>query len=188
MIWHSPAMTPSGLSFSNRGFRGQTMNDVLSWQFVDWLGEWTNDTTLDDEMSVAFAGELQEEVMDDEQQFDAIWDDEDRAQANPIEQMISEETLVDEVDIPGLPADEAERRRMWRKLPARVRIGVRRLHRQFGHVPKQTLIHLLRAAKVRKEFIDAVRIHRCETCEATSQKKATHKTCLLYTSPSPRDA
>ena len=134
MIWHSPAMTPSGLSFSNRGFRGQTMNDVLSWQFVDWLGEWTNDTTLDDEMSVAFAGELQEEVMDDEQQFDAIWDDEDRAQANPIEQMISEETLVDEVDIPGLPADEAERRRMWRKLPARVRIGVRRLHRQFGHV------------------------------------------------------
>ena len=72
--------------------------------------------------------------MDDEQQFDAIWDDEDRAQANPIEQMISEETLVDEVDIPGLPADEAERRRMWRKLPARVRIGVRRLHRQFGHV------------------------------------------------------
>ena len=92
--------------------------------------------------------------------------------------MISEETLVDEVDIPGLPADEAERRRMWRKLPARVRIGVRRLHRQFGHVSKQTMIHLLRAAKVRKEFIDAVRIHRCETCEATSQKKATRKTAL----------
>ena len=145
-------------------FRGQTMNDVLSWQFV--------------EMSVAFVGELQEEAMDDEQQFDAIWDDEDRAQVNPVEDLISEETLVDEVDIPGLPADEVERRRMWRKLPARVRIGVRRLHRQFGHVPKQTMIHLLRAAKVRKEFIDAVRIHRCETCEATSQKKATHKTAL----------
>ena len=159
-------------------FRGQTMNDVLSWQFVDWLGEWTNDTTLDDEMSIAFVGELQEEVMDDEQQFDAIWDDDDRAQVNPVEDLISEETLVDEVDIPGLPADEAERRRMWRKLPARVRIGVRRLHRQFGHVPKQTMIHLLRAAKVRKEFIDAVRIHRRETCEATSQKKATHKTAL----------
>ena len=51
-------------------------------------------------------------------------------------------------------------------------------YRQFGHVPKQTMIHLVRAAKVRKEFIDAVRIHRCETCEATSQKKATHKTAL----------
>ena len=34
------------------------MHDVLSWQFVDWLGEWTNDTTLDDEMPVAFVGEL----------------------------------------------------------------------------------------------------------------------------------
>ena len=31
-------------------------------------------------MSVAFVGELQEEVMEDEQQIDAIWDDEDRAQ------------------------------------------------------------------------------------------------------------
>ena len=159
-------------------FRGCTMDDVLSWQFVDWMCEWINDTTLEDEMSVAFVGELQEELVEDDQQLDVIWDEEDRAQANPVEELISEETLVDEVDIPGLPADESERRRMWRKLPARVRIGVRRLHRQFGHVPKQTMIHLLRAAKVRKDFIDAVRIHRCETCEATSQKKATHKTAL----------
>ena len=37
------------------------------------------------------------------------------------------------------------------------------------------MINFLRAAKVRKEIIDAVRLHRCETCEKTAPKKPTHK-------------
>ena len=89
-----------------------------------------------------------------------------------------EETLLDEVDIPGLPEDESERRRSWRKLPQRVRIAVRRLHRAFGHVPKSVMVNLVRAAKVSKEFVDAVKLHRCETCEKTSAKKPTHKVTL----------
>ena len=67
--------------------------------------------------------------------------------------------MLDEVDIPGLPLEESERRRQWRKLPQRVRIGVRRLHHQFGHVP---------------------RLHRCQTCEDTSQKQPTRKTQLPW--------
>ena len=59
---------------------------------------------------------------------------------NPVEELISEETLIDEVEIPGLPQDEAERRQQWRK------------HRQLGHVLRQMMIHLLRA--VRSEFTD----------------------------------
>ena len=57
-------------------------------------------------------------------------------------------------------------------------MGVRRLQRQFGHIPKQVMINFLRAAKVRKEIIDAVRLHRCETCEKTAPKKPTHKVSL----------
>ena len=34
------------------------------------------------------------------------------------------------------------------KLPQRVRIAVRRLHRAFGHVPKSVMVNLVRAAKV----------------------------------------
>ena len=74
--------------------------------------------------------------------------------------------------------DESERRRSWRKLPQRVRIAVRRLHRAFGHVPKSVMVNLVRAAKVSKEFVDAVKLHRCETCEKTSAKKPTHKVTL----------
>ena len=95
MVWRSPAMIPSGLSFSSRG-------SVVAQWMIDWLCEWTNETNLEDEMSVAFIGELQEELMEDDQQLDVIWDEEDRAQVNPVEELISEETLVDEVDIPQL--------------------------------------------------------------------------------------
>ena len=42
------------------------------------------------------------------------------------------------------------------------------------------MIHLLRAARVRSEFIDAVKLHRCPTCEETSHKRPTHKTALPY--------
>ena len=64
--------------------------------------------------------------------------------------------MLDEVDIPGLPLEESERRRQWRKLPQRVRIGVRRLHHQFGHVPRKVLINLLRAATVHEEHLPPV--------------------------------
>ena len=161
-------------------FRGQTMDDVLSWKFADWIGHWASENDLDLQMGVAFVGDMEDEAHGDGAPFDAVWDSEDRAHTNPVEELISEETLVDEVEIPGLPQDEAERRQQWRKLPARVRIAVRRLHRQFGHVPRQTMIHLLRAARVRSEFIDAVKLHRCPTCEETSHKRPTHKTALPY--------
>ena len=161
-------------------FRGQTMDDVLSWKFADWIGSWAKEDELNHQMGIAFVGDMHEETLEDDQQLDALWDSGDRAQANPVEELISEETLIDEVEIPGLPQDEVERRRQWRKLPARVRIDVRRLHRQFGHVPKQTMIHLLRAARVRSEFTDAVKLHRCTACEQTSRKKPTHKTALPH--------
>ena len=132
------------------------MDDVLSWKFADWIGSWAKEDELNYQMGVAFVGTCMRRHMDEHQQLDALRDSEDRALTNPVEELISEETLIDEVEIPGLPQDEVERRRQWKKLPARVRIAVRRLHRQFGHVPKQTMIHLLRAARVRSEFIDAV--------------------------------
>ena len=156
------------------------MDDVLSWKFADWFCSWAADDEVESQMTVAFVGDAMDEQMDgqmdDESLLDIIDGPEDVAVGSaspppvprPIEELISEETLLDEVEVPGLPEDEAERRKKWKALPQRVRIAVRRLHRQFGHVPRQTMIHLLRAAKIRKEFVDAVRWHRCTTCEETS--------------------
>ena len=116
------------------------MDEVLSWKFAGWIGNWAKESGLDLQMGLAFVGDMEDKARGEGEPFDALWDSEDRAEANPVEELVSEETLIDEVEIPGLPQDEAERRHQWRKLPARVRIAVRRLHRQFGHVPRQTVI------------------------------------------------
>ena len=73
------------------------------------------------------------------------------------EDAIQQETELEGVDIPNLPIKEAERRAGWRKLSQRVRIAIRRLRRQFGHVPQKALLDLLRSARVSKEYLDAVK-------------------------------
>ena len=60
----------------------------------------------------------------------------------------------------------------------RVRTGIRRLRRQFGHVPMHTMLQLLRASRVAPEFLQACKLHRCVACESTARKKPTHKVIL----------
>ena len=159
----------------------RTMDDVISWDFCQWLIEWSHEDAVEQSLTVAFPASA---VDDDDDahinMMDEVHDipDVGTGHQDPVEDLIQEETLLDEVDVPGLPLDEQERRRQWKKLPQRVRIAVRRLHRQFGHVPKGVMVNLVRAAKVSKEFVNAVQLHRCVTCEETSKKKATHKTSL----------
>jgi hypothetical protein len=122
----------------------------------------------------------QQEAEDQEGPFDVACSPDDLAQANPVEDLIAEETLLDDVDIAGVPQDETERCRAWRKLPQRVRIAVRRLHRAFRHVPKATMVNLLRAEKIKKEFVGAARLRRCDACERTAPKRPTHKVPLPH--------
>ena len=183
-----PYINEVGLAFvSNddeliQGFQNWSMyrqlDDVLNWEFCQWIRDWSLERELEDQMSVAFPAEIIEEAQEHGGNWDAVDGPEDVALQDPVEDLTQEETLLDEVDIPGLPEDESERRRSWRKLPQRVRIAVRRLHRAFGHVPKSVMVNLVRAAKVSKEFVDAVKLHRCETCEKTSAQKPTHKVTL----------
>ena len=183
-----PYINEVGLAFvSNddeliQGFQDWSMyrqlDDVLNWEFCQWIRDWSLERELEDQMSVAFPAEIIEEAQEHGGNWDAVDGPEDVALQDPVEDLTQEETLLDDVDIPGLPEDETERRRSWRKLPQRVRIAVRRLHRAFGHVPKSVMVNLVRAAKVSKEFVDAVKLHRCETCEKTSAKKPTHKVTL----------
>ena len=70
-------------------------------------------------------------------EFDTVENEQDGAMMDVSEDAIQQETEFDGVDIPNLPIKEAERRAGWRKLPQKVRIVIRRLHRQFGHVPQK---------------------------------------------------
>ena len=145
-----PYINEVGLAFvSNddeliQGFQDWSMyrqlDDVLNWEFCHWIRDWSLERELEEQMSVAFPAEIIEEAQEHGGNWDAVDGPEDVALQDPVEDLTHEETLLDEVDIPGLPEDETERRRSWRKLPQRVRIAVRRLHRAFGHVPKTVMV------------------------------------------------
>ena len=154
------------------------LDDVLNWEFCQWIRNWSLERELEDQMRVAFPAEIIEKAQEHGGNWDAMDGPEDVALQDPVEDLTQEETLLDEVDIPGLPEDESERRRSWCKFPQCVRIAVRRLHRAFGHVTKSVMVNLVRPAKVSKEFVDAMKLHRYETCEKISAKKPTHKVTL----------
>ncbi len=123
---------------------------------ADWLEEVSNEETLNESMCVAFAVAVQDGTQEGQSAMDDVFGEEDEALADPVEVGTREELDFDTVDILGLPMKEQERRKAWRSLPQRVRIGVRRLHRQFGHVPIKVMTNMLRAAKVDSSYIKAV--------------------------------
>ena len=162
----------------NSWVEDKDVDSLLTWSFTEWLVECGRDLAVRNGMSVAFPAVVAEDEGSGKEQLDILETPEDQAVGRRIEQEISEEQLLDEVDIPGLPASTAERRARWRKLPSRVRIGIIRLHRQFGHVPVSVMVNLLKAARIDPLFIEAAKLHRCPACEDTSEKKKTHKVSM----------
>ena len=75
--------------------------------------------------------------------FDAIVDDEDLGIDAEIQ--AQEHEMLEEIALPGMPTPEAERKRKWLQLPRPARVAIRRLHNQFGHKTKETLIEILKA-------------------------------------------
>ena len=70
------------------------------------------------------------------------------------------------------------RREQWLKLPRATRIAVRKLHRQFSHIPNRVLIQILKASNAKADFIQAARILRCKGCDAVHPKPQTQKVAL----------
>lgn len=156
------------------------MDHVLSSDMGSWLKDLLHDLTVTDLLSTAFPAFAQEDRREYLPTMDAVEGDQDVGASNPVPELIEEETLLDEVDIPGLPPEESERRREWCKHPLRVRTAVRQKRHQLGRVPRKVLINLFRAATVHEDFEKGVRLRRCQTCEGTSQKVPTHKTSLPW--------
>ena len=110
----------------------RSFEDCLSKDFSDWLKLCAEDQAVMALAATAFPAEAVEEL--------APAQDEHIARVEPGEESIQQDTVL-----------EAERRQGWKKLPQRVRVAVRRLRRQFGHIPPKVLANLLRAARVDPE-------------------------------------
>ena len=150
------------------------MHDVFDNEFANWLIEYVTDQTAIALVSTSYPAWEDAEM----EPLDSVEDVEDRAQMDPGEEAIQEDLELDEAEIPNLPIQEAERRAGWKKLPQRIRVAIRRLHRQFGHAPRKVLMNLLRAAKVDPQYLEGLRYHRCIECEETKPRRNAHTTSL----------
>ena len=150
-------------------------DDVFAQEFVTWIRQ-----TAENQVATSLIAQAAFPSTEngDGGTFDQIESPQDFALMDPSEETIIEETQLDEVDIPGLPLEESERRAKWRAVPQRIRVAIRRLHRQFGHCPKKVLINLLRTAKIDKSYIDAANFHRCNQCEDAQPRRNAHTVSL----------
>ena len=160
------------------GMAPRSFDDALSGNIMEWLSVYVRDQATMTLVATAFPGSIEEKSAPLEA-LDTVEGEQDRAMMDVSEDAIQQETELDDVDIPNLPIKEAERRAGWRRLPQKVRIAIRRLHRQFGHVPQKVLLNLLRSARVSKQYIDAVKYFRCIECEESAPRRTGHKTSLL---------
>ena len=108
----------------------RSFDDVLSGDIMEWLSVYARDQATMALVASAFPGSIEEESVPLEE-VDTVEGEQDGAMMDVSEDAIQQETELDEVDIPNLPIKEAERRAGLRRLPQKVRIAIRRLHRQF---------------------------------------------------------
>ena len=126
-------------------------------------------------VSVAFAGTEEARAEDDRIPIDGIYGPEDEAQARLDEEAEMEQDMLDALPLPGNPKGEQERKSKWLALPRRARIAIRRLHRNFKHLPSNALIQMLRAARCPKDYIEVAKSYRCNECEQIKPIPQTHK-------------
>ena len=139
-------------------------------------------------ISVAFAGELALEELEEEAADGRTTtldgpdtDDEGDANVDMSPEEVGdlqarEQDLLDSVPLPGVPVRESERRKKWLKIHRKARAAIRKMHRDWGHLPRSVLKVILKAAKAPKEYIEAAEYLRCEDSISTAKPSQTSKT------------
>ena len=93
-----------------------------------------------------------------------------------VEEMLQkEEDILEQIPMPGVPGDEKARRKVWLEIPRRARVAIRKMHQEWGHMPKTVMINIPKTAKAPKEFIEAATNMLCPSCVVSQRKKQTAK-------------
>ena len=162
-----PTVTKELLEWSRRRENGnpRCVEDLDEVQFADIIGSIAESHHLDRVVDTAFVGT--EEADAERVPIDAIDEEKDRAMQDNTEAYDDEQDLLERIPLPGDPTAEQDRKAKWLALPRRARIAIRRLHRNFRHLPRNALLQMLKAARAPKEYIDAAKAHKCDVCTAT---------------------
>eukprot|EP00959_Pyramimonas_sp_CCMP1952_P078274 1636190-Pyramimonas_sp.AAC.1 len=63
--------------------------------------------------------------------------------------------ILEQINLPGEPEHERRGRTAWLQIPLRTRVAIKRLRRQFGHVPNRAFVQLLRISRMSSDYIEA---------------------------------
>ncbi len=104
--------------------------------------------------SICCVGELiEEEQLEQEVPVTLdLPDDDDFLLPHEVAEMkAKEEELLEQIPLPGAPTEESARRKKWIGIPRRARAAIRRMHRDWGHVPRSVLKMILETSKKQVE-------------------------------------
>ena len=132
------------------------VEDLEETEFADVIREIAEELHLDKSMHQAFVGTEESAAEPISIPIDSVEDDVE-IEIDSTNITDKEADLLDAMPLPGYPKSGQERRTKWLALPRRARIAIRRLHRNFRHLPKSALVQMLRAAKAPKEYIVAAK-------------------------------
>ena len=140
-----------------------TIEDLQSERFQELMVDVIKEAELQSLSRVCFVAEDKtEELLERDEVLDAVdSDDEEYFKATRLpteveDALIKEEELLEEIPLPGFPTHELERKKKWLKIPRRARTAIRRMHREWGHMPRSVLKGILRMGKAPMEYIAAV--------------------------------
>ena len=156
------------LDWEHLGIAPRCFADAKSLEMLELLSKRSEERYLNSYTRTCFVGET---IEDDEEDNSPLMEL-DRFD-DSLSAMEQEQLHLDQLALPG-SMDEQKRRALWRKLPQRTRIAIRRLHRQFSHPAPQALRSILKADRASPELIEAARLVRCQACEESKPKPRDH--------------
>ena len=132
-------------------------------EFADLLGTIADDQHFARCAQVCFADTEEDQVeQHDQGTIDEVVEDQDvEGGGDALEEADREADLPEQMPLLGHPVSEKERLAPSLRLPRRVRVAVRRLHRNLRHLPKEALVQMLRAARAPQDYISAAKPFRC---------------------------
>ena len=164
------------LTWDQSGVAPTCFEDSKGLAMLELLCKTPEERYLSSFARTCFVGETIEDDEGDldpssaDMQMQPVEDSVDLQKLTPGEQ---EPLTLDQVALPGT-VEEQKRRALWRRLPQRTRIAIRRLHRQFGHPTPQTLRSILKAGKAPAELVESARLVRCTVCEDAKPRPREH--------------
>jgi hypothetical protein len=154
------------------------VGDIGREEFTDLIYDKLQHATVNGRACSAFPAEAEKKAMHEEQAlgvFDTVGGKEDIGNERD-EILQHEQALLEEMPLPGTEKGKAKRRQKWLKLPRPTKAAIRRMHLQFGHLPKQPLYELLKAVKCPPEYLEASKHFKRDTCSRSQHlPKQTQK-------------